>query len=90
MACTKPASPHHAGDGTPQGELLDQLDKLDTYLMNLQHVCGLMSDLAGQRGNHGFTDGLQLERFQVVFNWIAEYIEDLRDHPALDLARKRP
>lgn len=55
----------------------DRLEELDTALYHFEHVCGLLSDFAGQPGRK-FTDGLQIERYAVVFGWIGDELHDVR------------
>lgn len=58
------------------------LEALSYRLYQLHHICSLLSMFAGQQGTSRFTDGIQLETYQVVFGWIADEMKAIREELA--------
>lgn len=57
----------------------EQREALSYRLYQLHHICSLLSAFAGQQGTRRFTDGIQLETYQVVFGWLADEINAIKE-----------
>ena len=68
------STPAQPGDPILPG---DRLEEIDTTLYHFEHMCALIGAFAGQP-SATFTDGLPLEMYAVVFDWIRDELHDVR------------